>query len=179
MIDIKILLATLEEIKYNSLNFTMDDVARRVKMSKTSLYKYVPSKRELIDELVIGMIERFNKLEQLRAPHQDRILYIATLYISMVSVFNTKTLHDLRRFYTPQWNRWHQFQEEKLEETLTAFQEGVKAGTYAPIHPELLRHILQTLLFDIENVHWLKRSGLTYQEAIIHIKNLLFYGIYK
>ena len=55
--------AAIEEIKIHSLRFTMEDLTRMLKVSKTSLYKFVALKDELVSAVVDEMISAFNREE--------------------------------------------------------------------------------------------------------------------
>ena len=44
----KVILAAIEEMKIHALRFTMEDLTKRLHMSKTSLYKIVNTKENLI-----------------------------------------------------------------------------------------------------------------------------------
>lgn len=53
--------ATLEEMRTRSLKFTMDDLARKLHASKSSIYKVVDSKEDLIRLVMHWAMEKFDR----------------------------------------------------------------------------------------------------------------------
>lgn len=51
-IKVKIIEASIDEINENGLKFTMDKLAKRLVMSKKTIYKYFENKEKLLDEVV-------------------------------------------------------------------------------------------------------------------------------
>ena len=76
--------ATLEEMKLHSLKFTMDDLTRRLHISKTSLYKMTKSKEQLIAAIIDYIIAEFKTKEaiilQTKQSIPEKILAIVKIY---------------------------------------------------------------------------------------------------
>ena len=53
--------ATLEEMESRSLKFTMDDLARKLHASKSSIYKIVDSKEDLIRLVMHWAMDKFDR----------------------------------------------------------------------------------------------------------------------
>lgn len=51
-IEYRIIQAFAEELKENGIKFTMDDLARRLGISKRTLYEYFSSKADILDALI-------------------------------------------------------------------------------------------------------------------------------
>ncbi|MBR1730238.1 MAG: TetR/AcrR family transcriptional regulator [Selenomonadaceae bacterium] len=60
----KVILAALEEMKIHALRFTMEDLTKRLHISKTSLYKIVDTKEKLIHEIINYLMKSFEEEEK-------------------------------------------------------------------------------------------------------------------
>ena len=57
----RIMAATMEEVNIHGLKFTMNDLAKRLKISKRSLYENFPSKQDLIDSILTILLSNLEK----------------------------------------------------------------------------------------------------------------------
>ncbi len=183
MTEEKVILAALEEIKIHSLKFTMEDMTRRLHMSKTSLYKKVASKDALIADIVTYMIERFNREEQKRITPDmsidEKNVALIQLYTDTVMPFNNAVFRDLQYLYEDQWQRWRTFQQEKIDELMAILQAGIDAGVYRPVNIGIMRYTLEHTVSALGDASFLNDNGLTYSEAIQGLRDIIFYGIKK
>ena len=60
----RILEAATEEIKVHGANFRMDDLAKRLTISKRTLYENFSSKQEIIETIVAHMVEDFHNAHE-------------------------------------------------------------------------------------------------------------------
>lgn len=183
MTEEKVIVAALEEIKLHSLKFTMEDITRRLHISKTSLYKMVTSKESLIDDIMTYMIDRFNQQERrLITPqmtiHEKNVALIQ-LYTDMVMPFSNAVFQDLRLLYEAQWQRWRAFQTAKIDEIISLLQAGIDQGLYRPINTDVMRYTLEHAVAALADVEFLNKHHLTYSEAIQSLSDILLNGIKK
>lgn len=183
MTEEKVIVAALEEIKLHSLKFTMEDITRRLHISKTSLYKKVASKDALIADIVTYMIDRFNQQERLLITPQmtihEKNVTLIKLYTAMVMPFSNAVFQDLQFLYEAQWKRWRDFQTAKIDEIIGFLQEGIATGLYRPINTDVLRYTLEHVVTALADVTFLNNHHLTYSEAIQSLSDILLYGIVK
>lgn len=183
MTEERVILAALEEIKIHSLKFTMEDITRRLHMSKTSLYKKVLSKDALIADIVTYMIERFNEQErQTMTPDMtvdEKNMRLIELYTNMVTPFNNAVFSDLQVLYEDQWRRWQAFQQEKIGELMALLQEGVRLGLYRPVNMAVMQYMLEHVVTALADPTFLNTHKLTYSGAIQGLSDIILYGIKK
>lgn len=183
MTEEKVILAALEEIKIHSLKFTMEDITRRLHMSKTSLYKKVASKDALIADIMTYMMDRFNREEE-RSIRPDMSIderngALIKLYTDMVAPFNAVVFRDLQYLYEDQWKRWRAFQQEKIDELMAILQEGIDAGIYRPVNMAVMRYTLEHTVSALGVASFLHDNQLTYSEAIRGLSDIILHGIKK
>lgn len=183
MTEEKVILAALEEIKIHSLKFTMEDITRRLHMSKTSLYKKVASKDALIADIVTYIIETFNREEQkCLTPDMtidEKNMALIQLYTDMVTPFSNAVFRDLQFLYDAQWQRWQAFQKEKIDELMAILQEGIDAGIYRPVNMAVMRYTLEHTVSTLADASFLNDNKLTYSDAIQGLRDIILYGIKK
>lgn len=183
MTEERVILAALEEIKIHSLKFTMEDITRRLHMSKTSLYKKVVSKDALIADIVTYMIERFNEQERTTLTPEmaidEKNMRLIELYTNMVTPFNNAVFSDLHVLYEDQWRRWQAFQQEKIDELMALFQEGVRLGVYRSVNMAVMQYMLEHAVTALADPTFLNTHNLKYSEAIQGLSDIILYGIKK
>ena len=179
----RLLDATLEEIKIHSLKFTMDDLTRRLHISKTSLYKMTSSKEKLIAGIIEHIISDFNQQEKLiLASAQtipEKILAIVKIYTDIFDSFSKNICNDLQIMYPTQSQRWQDFQEAKIDDIMNLTKEAIDKGIYRPINIAVLRQCLVTTIPSLSDSEFLRKHNLTYSEAIKAISDIIVFGSIK
>ncbi|MCR5758231.1 MAG: TetR/AcrR family transcriptional regulator [Selenomonas sp.] len=184
MIETKVLDAAWEEAKIRSLRFTMSDVTRRLRMSKSSLYKLVPSKDELIHDMLSLAIERFNQEEkQLLSGDlstREQINRFIKAYLSMMKPMMTAGfLEDLQLSYPEEYKRWEDFYAEKVAHCIDILRSGVEKGILRPFNLAVVQQCLYTSATALTDSSFLKRNNLTYEKAITDLEEILFCGLLR
>jgi len=178
----KVILAAWEEVKLHSLRFTMSDVTRRLRMSKSSLYKLASSKDELIHEMLDHVMEQFNReqrrIEDSKLPLMMRIEHFIQSYLSFVQhMFSTGFYSDLKLSYPEEALRWDNFYEAKVNDVMNLLQEGVVKGSFRPISLPVVQHCLYVSAAALTDSEFLRKNNLTYEQAITTLQDLLFHGL--
>ena len=177
----KLIQAALEEIKVHSLKFTMDDMTRRLHISKTSLYKMVASKDELISAVIQYMIEDFTRkanaiLQSDWSPHQ-KIVEIIQLYTQLMGSLKINLYGDLYLLYEEQWKIWRDFQKAKIAELLNLIQQGMEQGIYRKTNLAVLEKCLVVSVEGVSDSAFLAQNNLTNVQAIETLCGILFDGL--
>lgn len=130
----KYLEPTSMEIALKGLNFTMDDLAKRLGMSKKTIYKEVGSKENIIRALLISMKKDLNEqqvaiMEDEQLPLVDKMRALLTAVPAKQHLVTPITLHQLERqfpslysmlgdMYHQDWTRFDVVYEEALKKGL-------------------------------------------------------------
>ena len=177
----KVILAAVEELRARTLRFTMSDLARRLRMSKTSLYKIVDSKDQLIAEILTYRIDMFNREEKTILAGQQPILEKITLFIhhflDLIQAFDTSFYDDLQYFYESEWKRWLAFRQEKINVFMQLMQEGVNAGVLRPVNHVIVYQCLSTTMASLAAPDFLRENDLTYAQAIDSLQDIVLHGL--
>lgn len=179
----RLLDATLEEIKIHSLKFTMDDLTRRLHISKTSLYKMTPSKEKLIAAIIEHIISDFKQQERaiLHSSQAipEKILAIIKMYTDIFDSFSKNICNDLQIMYPEQSQRWQDFQTEIIDDVMNLTKEAIDKGIYREINIPVLRQCLVTAIPSLSDSEFLRKNNLTYTEAIKAVSDIIIFGSVK
>ena len=141
----KVILAALEEVKLHGLRFTMADVTRRLRMSKSSLYKLVPSKDRLIEEMQSYIMDTFNaeaaQIQDASAPLVTKVQRFVRAYLDMMQPLTTSGyFEDLQLLYPDEYTRWQDFYKAKVQDVIGLLQKGVETGLFRPVSLPVVQH---------------------------------------
>lgn len=179
----KIIRAALEEMKIHSVRFTMEDLTRRLRMSKTSLYKIVTSKEQLIHAAIDFLMAEFQReVEEVRGeqfPLEEKLLRFVRAYTNAFRHFEHGIYSDLKNFYPKEWERWEEFRLQKISNLMTMMQFGIDDGVFRPINLAVFQHFLLVMSESFTDEKFLKENNLTYADAIENMCDLIFHGFLK
>ena len=179
--DERIILAALEEIQIHSLRFHMDDITRRLHMSKTSLYKIVLSKEQLMDAVMSYLMAHFDieerKIRAMSGPVRHKVTAFIKLYTEAFKRFDKSVYTDLRVDYEKSWRRWTRFREQKIDVLMELLQEGIDRKEFRQVNLEVMRQCLLVTSEALSSFEFLQHSNLTYSNALESLGDILFTGI--
>ena len=181
--DQKVILAALEEMKIHALRFTMEDLTKRLHMSKTSLYKIVDTKEKLIHEIANYLMQSFEEEEKfIRAETksaQEKVTKFLDEYTRMFNFLDNGAYDDLKNLYPNEWQLCENFRRQKLKTLLQIINEGMETGEFRKINSVVLQHCLLLMSSILADTKFLSENDLTYSQAINSMRDLVFHGLLK
>lgn len=118
-------------------NLNMDDISRKLKISKKTLYQYFKSKEDLIeklfyyDEIKWGEKLLKCKLDDLNAI--DILIQVSILVADEMSRLNTQLKFELKKYYEPIFNQFIQKKHNHIFNRISMnIQKGISEGLYRP-----------------------------------------------
>jgi AcrR family transcriptional regulator len=162
---------------------TMDEMAHELGVSKKTIYKYFPSKTELLRELLRTKMDEAQSGIQ-RIAGQSRLSFVQKLKEAytfagqQVSELGQPFLRDLER-NAPEI--WKEFDEHRNQTVLRALrnlmEDGVRKRAFkSDINPQLLLLMYTTLIQRIMNPETLSQLPLTPSAAMAAIREVFFEG---
>lgn len=106
--------ATDNFISLGFKSFTMDDLAGQMGMSKKTLYEYYPSKNDLVEDCVEGIIAEVEKCDFFQGEKNviENAFTHSTEFIKAYKITNHRPIWELRKYYPKQ----HEKLERRLKE---------------------------------------------------------------
>ena len=177
----KVIKAALEELKIHSFRFTMEDLARRLHMSKSSIYKVMASKEELVHCILDYIMEIFNReLEKAAGMSVDKRLdAFINSYTKAFQFFLHGVYNDLQMSYPQEWERWENFRQTQVENVMSLLAEGVEQGVLRPMNKAVVQRCLLVMSSSLADMNFLRENDLTYSKAIAAMRDWMFYGLLR
>ncbi len=181
--DQKIIDAALEESQIHALRFTMEDLTKRLHVSKSSLYKMVPSKNELIRGIIDYKISEFSKRKSkiLDSPDttDEKLLGLLHIYTDIFGSIGSRIASDLKDLYPDQWKKWQAFQRDNVGTVLDLIRQGIEKGVYNDFPLAFLEEYLTVSVTAASDPAMMTRSGLSHREMMEEMSRLFLYGLKK
>lgn len=177
----QVIQAAVEEMKLHALKFTMADMARRLRMSKSSLYKFVASKDELVALVIHFVMDGFDRKAEVilkkEGSTDEKVAALIQAYTETVSAFGSGVCRDLELLYPDLAAEWKTFQRAKVDMCMASFQEGMDRGEYRRVNLTVLRQSLFAALESLGDARFLDEAGLSYSQAIRSLGDILLNGL--
>ena len=177
----KLIQAAIDEIKIRSLRFTMEDLTRRLRVSKSSLYKIVSSKDEVISGVIDWLIDSFNRKEaeilKTDMPIPDKLKMFTQAFMSVTQGFDSSMYGDLQRYYPDEWEKWISFREEKIDVFMNLLRKGINDGVLRPVNSAVVYQCLSASMTAIASPEFLGNNNLTYSQAVNTLQDIVFNGL--
>ena len=179
----KVIISALEEMKIHALRFTMDDLTKRLHMSKTSLYKIVSTKDNLIHEIINYLMESFEaeekKIKADKLSAREKVSRFVDEYTRAFKLLGDGTYNDLQLNYHSEWLRCEKFRREKIDVLLELINSGMESGEFRQVNSAVLQHCLILMSSILMDTEFLNENNLTYPQAIDIMRDLVFHGLLK
>jgi AcrR family transcriptional regulator len=178
------LLRDLETIMMSEgfLHLSTDDLARRLRCSKATLYRLADSREALLELVVSRWLARLrdNGCRELAAAEGWPAKLIGYLHAvkSQTKDASHRFMHDLREF-PGGYHILMDHQRRRIELLETIIAGGVEAGDFQEVHPRLAAELILTSVRRAVEPDFLENVGLTLAEAFDEWYRILEFGLIK
>lgn len=141
-------------MRYGVKAVTMDDLARELGMSKKTIYKYFPDKKELVKQIVLMKTELDKMLCQQAQKESDNAideLFMMSQFVQdMFGDVHTSVFFDLQKYYKEAWDIMENHKNSYVRNLIEAnIRRGVVEGLF---RDDLKADIIATAYFAAMNV---------------------------
>lgn len=175
----RIITATIEEVNSRGFRFTMSDLAKRLSISKSSLYEYFSSKDELVttilDMILKDLRERQAEIYKSGLSLTEKLQAVLTVTSHTFEPFHNRVYDDLRLAYPEQWKKVAAFRQESMECLTELLMQGMAAASIRHVNLGIIQHILKST--DFSNYYFLKEINMTYPNAVAAFLDIMLYGM--
>ncbi|MBU2700773.1 AcrR family transcriptional regulator [Sporomusaceae bacterium BoRhaA] len=177
----RILMAAADEIKTRGVKFTMSDLARRLSLSKTSLYEHFASKNALVHDILSIAIQDVQEQEQQIYNNSDLSVAEKVRALLRVSqhvfgpIHNHSIFDDLRHYYPEEWQLVSDFQQERLDHLMSLIVQGIENSSLRPVNVPVLRQVVNSAMNDLFNYRFLEESNMTHADALSAMADIIMY----
>jgi AcrR family transcriptional regulator len=175
-------LATLY-LQYGLGKFTMDKIAKKLNISKATLYKYFSSKDEIIDAVVQYKIKEIIAFEDLlvddNIDFSERFFDIIKTASIMLAEISGQFLHDTKIKHPELFVKMDTFSDRALYAAEKFYQQGIEIGVLNDIDPKILALTDKMFIQAVSNPKFLQEHNISVKEAFDNYFLMKSKGIFK
>ena len=151
-------------MKYGLKSVSMDDISRKLGISKKTLYQCVENKRDLIKEVFQKHIEEEEAaISEIVAKSKDAVdemIEIARFVTALLREISPTTLYDMQKYYGDIWGMMEALHQDHIYSVIkTNLDRGISEGLYRKdLNTDIIAklYVGKTLLIVDEDVFPLK-----------------------
>ena len=177
----RIINAFIEETRNNGIKFTMDDLARRLGISKRTLYEHFSSKVDILDSIIDVTLAEFDEqtrriLDNPNLTLLEKIRKVIVVVPEHNDFYDLRILEQLKRTYPAQWERVNR-EMHQWDDLKGLLEEGIRTGVIKNINIDLLmRLIIDATNATMDRQFFLAHS-ISVTEAFESIVDVLLVGM--
>jgi AcrR family transcriptional regulator len=187
-IEIKDRILTRSEemfLKFGYSKVTMDEIASNLGMSKKTLYKFFPSKEELVREIIYKMrcgIKDY--IDDLLANEEmdfvEKLKRLMNLIGKQSSKLQGPLLEDLHKNIPEVWQQINEFRKENVRQKFTQLiNMGVEKGIFRKdIDQRLIVLIYSSAIQGLINPEILSQMPFSVEQVFESVIKVIFSGIF-
>jgi len=174
--------AAFEEFMSKGPRFTMEDLARRLGISKKTLYECVRDKEELFEMFVDEAFASIKGQEREIAGNASldpiaRFVQVVSIMPVFGRTFDYDKVRELEDLYPAIRKRIENHIETDWESTLAIFDQAVRQGLLRDVDRWLVREVLFSAMEQMLHDDFLAKTGRNYQETMHEIVSLVIEGL--
>lgn len=179
----RIIQAFIEETRNNGIKFTMDDLAKRLGISKRTLYENFSSKLEILETIIDQAFTEYNSRAQaIREDDaldlQEKIHQLIVLIPNHNDFFDLRVLEQLKRYYPEQWQRVDR-EMNQWEDLKQLLEQGMETGLIKQQNIDLLMKMILNVVNISLDQQFFSEQSISIKEAVEAMSELLVDGFVK
>lgn len=177
-----ILEGVIEVFQKKGIRFTMDDVARQIKMSKKTIYVCFKDKEEMFLAMVDYLFDGIKKSEQtvISDPEMDTLTKIRTILSAMPDSYRNLDfgqLYEIRERYPVIYQKVEERLETGWENTIDLLRKGMEEGVVREVSLPIVKCMFESALEHFLQRDILVKNHITYQQGLTVVVDILVDGI--
>ena len=174
--------AAVLEFNEKGIRFTMDDLSRRMGVSKKTLYKHVRVKDDIIGMLIEDAFASIKEQQQEVAADAsldlvEKIKRMLTVMPAFTGALDYRRVFEISRYYPTLFERIETHLETGWETTMTLLEEAVARGRIRPVNLTIVRETLASTMESLLRDQFLLKTGLAHGTVVREIVDMLFEGL--
>ncbi|HSE10579.1 MAG TPA: TetR family transcriptional regulator [Nocardioidaceae bacterium] len=160
--------------------FTLDDLALRLRCSKTTLYALAPTKQQLVVEVVkqyfrSAVVTVEARVEAATGPSERVAAYLDAVaeYLQPLSRAFMDDLSD----FPPAAEVYRQNTAAAAARIRELIGEGVEAGAFRPVHAAFVAEIVAVGMFEIQRGEMFARLEMSDADAYAELASLVVHAL--
>ncbi|MCI0449120.1 MAG: TetR/AcrR family transcriptional regulator [Chlorobi bacterium] len=161
---------------------SMDEIARELGMSKSTIYKYFPSKVELVNDAVKTLVAsvkiRIESAISMDSNAVEKFLAVIKILTETITRFTDKWLSDLQHHAPQIWEEVDETRRKLLYENISKLiSQGQREVLIKKYPPEIIITLITGAMRNIVNPAFLISTRFSYDDAVEYAFKILLNGI--
>lgn len=179
---IAIIDATIDEFNNKGMKFTMDELAKKLHMSKKTIYKLVDDKSELVIDVINYCFDLVKKEEQ-RIIEDESLDIIDKLKMTIICIPDRFTnldwvkVSDAVAAYPKIYEQFKLRIDNDWEPTFELMDEAVRQKKLRPVNKELFKTMVEAGFEGVLRIRNKRETKLSYQESLEEMINIVMQGV--
>lgn len=170
-------------MRFGIRSSTMDDIARKLGISKKTLYEHVQNKAVLVHETLKRHLEQeCAEVSTLLAQTDNAIEKMVAIGRSVhrqLSMLNPIAIYEARKYYPESWKLVEQHRNDFIYNTIIQnIEQGIKQGVYRNnIKPALIARFFIAKSEVLADTHFYTKMGFQPADVYMELFKYHIYGI--
>ena len=178
----RIMDAALIEFSDKGIKFTMDDVAKRLRISKKTIYNFFKNKEVLLLETIdFGFAEvQKQKQEIVNDKDMDIIDKIKNVLIAIPEKykgFDWRLIYQISEKYPDAYEKIEEKIESDWDIIIEMIEEGIKQKKIRNINIAIFKLMFEAVIEKFIGDSKLIQSGVSYEQALLEMRDIMVKGI--
>ena len=158
-------------LEFGIKNLNMDEISRKLGISKKTLYRYVDSKEDLLGKMFEYEILKWNRfLDRLSIKPLNAIEKLFEVSVKAheeMKNINPIVLYELKKYYESIYDEYLIQKREFIQDRMkTNLEKGIKEGLYrSDLNIEHVSAFYANYLVGMHNQSWLRMSSMTFDQV--------------
>ncbi len=180
----RILEAAIGAFNEKGIRFTMDDLARRLNISKKTIYTVFQDKETLSIEMIDYCFDRIKEseaevLQNENLSLEEKLRNILGVLPEGYRDIDFRQLYVVKEKYPSYYKKIEERLENGWERTIDIIQQGIAEGVFRPVNIPIYKTMLEATLEQFFQRDVLIQNGISYKEALDEVVNILVEGVIK
>ncbi|MBN3524065.1 TetR/AcrR family transcriptional regulator [Paenibacillus apiarius] len=178
----RIMKAFMEELQDKGIKFTMDDLARRLGISKRTLYEHFSSKAEVLDTIIEQTLEEGDAktneiIEDKSLSLMDKMKAVMTVLPNHFELYDIRILEQMKRVYPEQWVKIDKALKDDWDTLRILIEQGMEAGTIRKQNVAFIMKVILDAVNSTLDQRFFAQQNIALPEALEAIADVIMYGL--
>ena len=177
----RIIEAAIHEMAEMGMKFTMNDLAKRLGVSKRTIYENFSSKESIIDAMIENFLNTMSQKEEKilsdsNLSEIDQLKAIGMIFADDFQLMYISKLFDMKKTHPNQWKKIEYWLNGWRPES-QLIQQGMEKNKLRTVNVVVLRKIIIESMLALFDSHFLMKNDITFKEAMESMVDILLYGV--
>lgn len=178
----RIMDAFIDEVRLHGMKFTMDDLSKKIGISKRTLYEHFSSKVSILDTIIERSLEHMDQktahiMQDNRLSLVEKIKAVMMVLPSHFEFYDLRNLEQMKRYYPEQWHKVDTALRAEWDQLQLLIEQGIREGEIVDVNVPLVIKLAIDATNTILDQRFFAENHITVDEALTSIVDILMYGL--